>query len=141
MHLKNEYMLTEIIKIISKESGVPIERLNGATLLEEDLGVTGDDAWEVIEALEVKYHLDLKEFEFLKHFGPEVGWATSKEYGYYPVSIDHLVKVVENKRWFMPERDGNNYIKQKHIRKRGRIKLVIIVCVVLAVVLLMEKYA
>jgi len=141
MHLKSEDMLSEVIKIVSKESGVPIEKLNGTTLIEEDLRITGDDAWEVIEALEVKYHLDLIEFEFLKHFGPEVGWATSKEYGYYPISIDHLVKVVENKKWIMPEKNEKNYIKQKQIRKRRRIKLVTITCVVFAVVLLIEKYA
>ncbi|VAW70772.1 hypothetical protein MNBD_GAMMA09-1171 [hydrothermal vent metagenome] len=134
-------MLTEVINIVSEQSGTPIEKLNGATLIEEDLGLTGDDAWEVIEELEKKYNIDFTEFDFLKHFGPEAGWASSKEYGYYPVSIDHLVKVVKNKKWLMPERNENNYIKQKSIRKRNRIKIVLLMCIIFTVYLLVKKYA
>ncbi len=134
-------MLREVINIVSEQSGVPTEKLNGATLIEEDLGVTGDDAWEVIEALEKKYNIDLKDFEFLKHFGPEAGWASSEEHGFYPVSINHLVKVVENKKWFMPERDEDNYIKQKSLRKKAKIKMVLISCVLFVGYLLVKKYA
>ena len=131
-------MRTEVFNIVSDQSGVPIEKLNGTTLIEEDLSVTGDDAWDVIEALNEKFDIDLKEFDFLKHFGPEAGWATSEEYGYYPVSIDHLIKVVENKKWFLPERNENNYKKLKQLRKLNRIKMLLLVSIIFTIFWLLK---
>ncbi|HEY4651343.1 MAG TPA: DUF1493 family protein [Pontibacter sp.] len=39
--------------------------------IEFDLGITGDDAEELVAKFAEKYNVDLKEFEFNKYFSPE----------------------------------------------------------------------
>jgi len=134
-------MLNEVIAIVSEQTGVPIEKIDETTLIEENLGATGDDAWEILEALYEQYNIDYEELIFLKHFGPEVGWNSDKEYGYYPVSINHLVKVVKNKKWFLPDRNVENYKKEKIKRKKIRIKYSIIVLIIFIGYILYDKYA
>ena len=47
------------------------DQLRADTRLEEDLGITGDDAAELLEAFAGAFEIDPTEIEFHKHFGPE----------------------------------------------------------------------
>src|SRR4051794_19964564 len=69
------------------------------TRLEEDLGMTGLDASEFLEAFSAEFEVDLAGLEFHKHFGPECGgpmrfWDRDlrdamRDFGKYPVTIGH----------------------------------------------------
>jgi len=102
----------KVRQFVSDFAGKPLERVMLPTRLEEDLGITGDDASDLIREFSARFAVDITGLEFHKHFGPEgVGcnplwliWppAGMKDYRKYPVTVDHLVRVAETKRWFSP---------------------------------------
>lgn len=110
-----------IKQLVSYHSGVESERLREDTLIEEDLGTTGDDAWELLENLQKKYDADFSSFDFLMHFGPEAGCSSHQEYGYYPVSLGHLIAVVEKGSWFLPSRSEENYARNRANAVRSKL--------------------
>jgi len=61
----------EVINLISKESGRPVSEISTYSTLLGDLGIDGDDAWEFFESCHEKFDLDLKNFEFQRHFRNE----------------------------------------------------------------------
>lgn len=44
---------------------------NLKTIIEDDLGITGDDASELMEKFSTKFNVDLAGFNFMKFFSPE----------------------------------------------------------------------
>ena len=76
--------------------------------------MTGDDADQFLQEFARRFEVDLGSLEFYRHFGPEGAccnpvWllfppAGMTDYRRYPVTIDHLVRVAEVKRWFSPPR-------------------------------------
>ncbi len=90
-------------------------KLRSDTRLEEDLGMTGGDAAEFLEAFGTEFGVDLTGIEFPKHFGPECGptifvprWLEEemKALGKYPVTVGHLIEVAAMKRWSCPPLHG-----------------------------------
>jgi hypothetical protein len=91
-------------------------RLRPDTRLEEDLGMTGDDAAEFMEAFAEAFEVDLTGIEFHRHFGPECSgpilflprWLQEemKDLGNYPVTVGHLIEVAAAKRWMCAPRHG-----------------------------------
>ena len=61
----------KIIKMISEESGIPYTTISYDSSLLGDLGIDGDDAWELFERAEREFNLDLSAFHFQKHFRDE----------------------------------------------------------------------
>jgi hypothetical protein len=91
------------------------DKLRPETRLEEDLGMTGDDASEFLEAFAGAFGVDSTGIEFHKHFGPECGpilfWPAGlkeqmRDLGKYPVTVGHLIEVATSKRWMCPPRCG-----------------------------------
>jgi len=87
------------------------DKLRSDTRLEDDLGMTGDDAVEFLEAFAEAFDVDLTGIEFHKHFGPECGpiffWPPGlkeemKDHGRYPLTVGHLIEVAGAKRWACP---------------------------------------
>src|SRR3954451_25224927 len=83
-------------------------RLRADTRLEDDLGMSGLDAAEFLEAFAGAFEVDLAGIDFHKHFGPECGpvlfwprWLEEemKDYGLFPVTVGQLVEVASAKRW------------------------------------------
>lgn len=70
----NPAILQEVILLIAEETGVQPSRINAATRISEDLRVEGDDASDLLTAFASRFHVDLAEFQFDRHFGPEMGW-------------------------------------------------------------------
>jgi acyl carrier protein len=58
----------EITKIISKEAGIPQNKITENSTLLGDLKIDGDDAWEIFEQCHNKFSLDLTAFDFNKYF-------------------------------------------------------------------------
>lgn len=47
------------------------EQIHRDSRIQDDLGVTGDDAVELLEAVHERYSTDLSQFPFDDYFGPE----------------------------------------------------------------------
>ena len=56
----------EVKSFIEKEAGYEVSSLK--TKIEDDLGCTGDDNYELIEKFVTKYKLDVTGFDYSKHF-------------------------------------------------------------------------
>lgn len=60
-----------VIEFVSAFTGFKPERLHRHTTLYGDLGVAGDDGWDLIQAYGKKFQVDLTGFEPVRHFGEE----------------------------------------------------------------------
>jgi len=105
------YLPARVGQFVCEFCGVPLDKLRPETRLEEDLGMTGADAADFLEAFAGEFEVDLTGIEFHKHFAPECGpiffWARSlkhemRDHGNYPVTIGHLVDLAVAKRWMCP---------------------------------------
>lgn len=63
--------LAEVQCFVAEFLNESIERVVPGTRLSEDLGVDGDDAYELMEAFAERYDVDLSDFRFHEHFGDE----------------------------------------------------------------------
>jgi hypothetical protein len=92
-------------------------RLTPATCLEDDLGMTGDDAAEFVRHFAAEFRVDLPGFELDRHFGNErpatpvslalglLDWATTGRKGRpapEPVTIARLAEAAAAGRWAAP---------------------------------------
>ncbi len=100
-----------VMQFVREAWNMPSNKLRPETRLEEDLGMTGDDAAEFLGAFAGEFEVDLTGIEFHKHFAPECGpilsWPRSlveemRDHGKFPVTIGHLVDVAVARRWMCP---------------------------------------
>jgi acyl carrier protein len=100
----------KVLDIISCQCGIKLEDIFLDARLESDYGVTGDDVWEIIEDLHTKLGVDFTDFEFDLYFHSEAesffkelfNPRVKKHRKAFPVTIQHLIEVAEEKRWFKP---------------------------------------
>ena len=85
----------EVMAFIQTETGTQDLVLTSATSIEEDLGVTGDDAVSLLQALAVRYHLDLHHIRWDKYFHPEPGWGVSYR-AVEPFTVGDILQAVEH---------------------------------------------
>lgn len=100
----NFQKLTDILKTFVRKGRSIAE----TTKVNADLYLSGDDAWELIEALDKQFGVDLRGFEFVRFFftdeetfAPYFGSSALLE-GKEPLPVSHLLAVIERKRWFNP---------------------------------------
>jgi hypothetical protein len=103
----------EVYEVISRHTLKKPEALSNELYIEQDLKLSGDDVAELLEEMQRKFEIDFSAFNFSLHFSPEVGWPENQEFGYYPVTIGHLVKVATLKVWVLPEKNEANFQKEK----------------------------
>lgn len=60
-----------VIEFVASFTGSKAERSHLQTTLYGDLGVAGDDGWDLIQAYGKKFQVDLTEFQSEHHFGSE----------------------------------------------------------------------
>jgi hypothetical protein len=104
----NVDLLRRVTVMVAEFAGYPLERLSADSALEADVGITGDDAGEFIEAYSHEFQIDLSGFEFYRHFGAE-GWNPfaglftmlrgGEEIQHVPVTIGLLVRAAEEHQW------------------------------------------
>ena len=63
----------KIKQLVAQETEVRVEKLALETRLLEDLGVDGDDAFELLEKYSETFKVDFSKFQFSKYFGQEAG--------------------------------------------------------------------
>lgn len=94
---ETESRVAELAAFISEQIGAYDVSITRATLIEDDLGVTGADADELILAFSEKYNVDITEFNFLKYFYDEptildiIGLNGRKV---EPFTVAHLEKAI-----------------------------------------------
>jgi hypothetical protein len=84
------------------------ERVSLESDLFADLGIDGDDAAEVFQAIKERFEVDFSTMEWTRHFGPEAGfcplallfpswwrWHRNR----VPVRVRDLVSSIQNKVW------------------------------------------
>ncbi|HEY6530221.1 MAG TPA: DUF1493 family protein [Cellvibrionaceae bacterium] len=127
----------EVYEIISHHTLKKPEAFSNELYLEQDLKLSGDDVAELLEEMQSKFEIDFAAFNFSLHFSPEVGWPENPQFGYYPVTIGHLIQVAALKVWFLPEKNEANFRKEKKrtFLLKGAI-LVFIIILGLAVLLI-----
>jgi acyl carrier protein len=107
-------LFDRVADFVARELGVRRERIRPETLVEDDLGCSGYDAADFIEAFAREFGLDLTGFEFDRHFGPEEAatpwsllrglaiWAATGRRGDPspdPVTVARLAKAAARGRW------------------------------------------
>jgi len=110
-----------IRRILSRETGIPLDRITPASRLAEDLHMDGDDASDFFERFFDRFQVDASEFRFEKFFGQEAG-------ALFPVSVlvpafrksvtitvRDLVQAAESARW----RDPYPVVEQSNNPERG----------------------
>ena len=108
--------LQSISEFVAEFCAIPQSQLSATSRLEEDLGVSGDDAADLLEAFSTRYSVDLSSIRPHRHFWPEGLFFTLflprwlrdqlKDHGRYPVTIGHLVDVARAGHWFDPPEHG-----------------------------------
>jgi acyl carrier protein len=108
-----------VLDFVAEFTGVQRERLTLTSTLYGDLGVDGADGWELIHEFGEKFHVDLSEFHFDHHFGPEglpfyapfmwlwwlISWPLRKKQspedaaGLKAIRISDLILAAESKKW------------------------------------------
>ena len=64
------------------------------TLIEDDLGVSGDEAGELIIVFGKKYNIDTSNFNFAKYFYDEPGVFNFQNRKIEPLTVGDLEKVI-----------------------------------------------
>jgi hypothetical protein len=70
-----------VIEFVARYWSEPASRLTPSTCLEDDLGMTGDDASVFIRDFAAEFRVDLSGFEFDRHFGderPATPWSLAR---------------------------------------------------------------
>lgn len=104
----SELNFEEIQSFISEFCVIEKEELTPEAKLYHDLGVTGDDAVEFMEAFIDKYDIDDTDFYFDKYFRGEGLSLVDLYYFLFerkklkrlPITIQHLFEVAKAKKWF-----------------------------------------
>ena len=86
--------------------------VNAQTRVYHDLGIGGDDAWEMLGKIASGSALDFSGFVFSRYFPDETevfGEHVAKAFGRrskrQPLTVQHLASVVELGNWFDPASD------------------------------------
>ena len=113
-------LYTRVKALIAEQTWVSEEELTPDTHLAEDLGIAGDDGYELLEAFCETFEIEnMSEIEPYDYFGPEAldpfyvyvflyYWVFNREklnepyYSLMPLYLRDLVKSAEAKRWIPP---------------------------------------
>jgi acyl carrier protein len=101
--------------LVAHKMAVRAKNLSPATRLLHDIGADGADGWELMTEFAEEFGVDIGEFRFDLHFGPEAGgnpftalyillvrprWAQ-----FIPVTIGDLIEAARSGRWHTPNRE------------------------------------
>jgi acyl carrier protein len=108
-----ESLEAEIKGLVARTAAVRPEQLTPDTRLLQDIGVDGDDGWELIAALGEQFGVDLSPFRPDLHFGPEgdgfVLWLRRllrlEPSRFVPITVGDLVAAARSGRWLTPDRE------------------------------------
>ena len=106
-----------VLEFVAEFTGAELKQLTSTSTLLGDLGVDGDDGYELIQNFGEKFKVDLSSFEGNRHFGPEAGcfpplflWqlvrmafrtheTPEEQAGLDPIRIADLIEAAKKKAW------------------------------------------
>jgi hypothetical protein len=97
---------SRVIDFVANVAGVLPSGLLPATELEQDLGITGADAQELMDQYATCFQVDMSAFDFHRHFEGESLFAGffaklrgNESMQFVPVTLDFLARAAQNRRW------------------------------------------
>ena len=99
--------LHEIYAFLSKASGISQAKLSPSADLECDLGITGDDFFELAEQFSNEFHVDMSTYRWYFHHGEEVTFnpgalffkSPNRQVQHIPVTPELLLEAADSGRW------------------------------------------
>ena len=91
-----------VFKFLADHTRIKPKAISLHSRLLHDLGITGDDAYELLRDFSEAFGLDMKEFEFLDHFPDEAHCSmfSSKDFSEFtPVTVQELVSAAKARKW------------------------------------------
>jgi hypothetical protein len=106
----SETEITKIIELVSKHTGLRTDKIFLGSRLEKDLGCIGDDTYELFEEIHELYKVNFNGVAFDDYITPEVegffGFMFNRKQVQkrqsFPITVQHLVNIVESGAWFEP---------------------------------------
>ncbi|MFT7387057.1 MAG: hypothetical protein ACI8VC_000294 [Candidatus Endobugula sp.] len=100
----------KVIRIISHHSGWKTTNIFRASRIESDLRIIGGDILIIIQEIERNLNTDFSTMEFGQYFHQRGESFMARFFKIkrerhrkaFPVTVDHLITVVENGSWFSP---------------------------------------
>lgn len=95
-----------IVRIVAAQSGVAPAALRDDTRIVEDLHLDGDDVVEIVEAVAKTFSVDMANYRWYHHHGPEgcnplwiifPPWWTRKKH--IPIRIADLIEAARTGAW------------------------------------------
>jgi hypothetical protein len=109
---KNGNLEEQVKQFVAQYLSVKPDRLQPGIRIGHDLGVDGDDGEEFIQAFGERFGVDLSDFRFDQHFGPEGGanplgclWyllVPRCHPRFVPITISDLVEAARKGQWQTP---------------------------------------
>lgn len=94
----------KLISFISEQSGVRENQVNYDSVIEDDLGVTGEDAEELIIQFSKIFKVNIDNFSVNKYFYPEPFlFSSASPKPKYHLTIGHLAKAITSGRLADPD--------------------------------------
>lgn len=108
--MNNDVIKDQVISIISHHSGWQTKNIFPASRLESDLKIIGGDSFAIIGEIEKTLGADFSSMAFEQYFHSKgesflsrfINIKRERHRKAFPVTVDHLIKVVENGHWFSP---------------------------------------
>lgn len=92
----NQDTFNDLVTFLHEKSRAFEVQISLETSIEDDLGVTGDDAEELIIEFSSRYNVDISSFDFTKYFYPEPFVLKKSELS--KLTVNHLLKSIEARR-------------------------------------------
>jgi len=83
----------DLVFFLQKQTGAN-KTITKDTLIEDDLGVTGDDAEDLIIMFSKRYNVKIDNFAFSKYFYGEPNPFVSQNHKIKPLTVGHLEKAL-----------------------------------------------
>ncbi len=93
--MENNFKKEQLIELVSCKSGVNRRDINIETSIEQDLGVTGEDAEELIKEISKKFNVNIDDFVFAKYFNDEPSILTVYRQ-IIPLTVGDLIQAISN---------------------------------------------
>jgi acyl carrier protein len=101
-----ENLENRVRALVAEYTGVPMEEIKLETDIVNDLRIYGDDVWELVYEFSKKFNVEMHEFRWYHHSGPEgcnplwlffQPWWTKKTH--IPIRLFDLVESAKRGAW------------------------------------------
>ena len=93
-NIESENRFAELVAFIRSKAGEHEMPITKETLIEDNLGITGGDAEDLIMDFSKKYNVDISNFNFTKYFYDEPGIFNFQNRIIEPFTVGHLEKAI-----------------------------------------------